>query len=65
MLKTIIKHIIYETCISVLFEKIQSNFADVTPEKFRIRMLKVHLGNMTFNIRRPIDIINKLYFINK
>ena len=59
MLNTIIKHIIYETCISVLFEKIQSNFADVTPEELRIRMLKVHLGDMTFNIRRPIGTIYK------
>ena len=57
MLNTIIKHIIYETCISVLFEQIQCNFADVKLEEIKIGMLKVHLGDMTFNLRRPIGTI--------
>lgn len=56
MLNTIIKHIIYETCISVLFEKIQCNFAQVAPEEFKIRMIKVNLGDMTFRVMRPLAI---------
>lgn len=59
MIKIFLKHFIYEKCIDVIFNQIVLNFSDVKSEEFRIRMMKVHLGDMTFNIRRPIGTIYK------
>ena len=57
MLKLLVKHFIYEACISVLFQTIVDNFSKVSSGK---NYTKVELGNMTFiiyeNNEKPTEI---------
>jgi len=54
MLNTILKHIIYEACISVFFQKIDCNFSAIIPEE---NIKEVRLGNMVFKLRKPMGAI--------
>lgn len=57
MLKLLVRHFIYEACISVLFQMISNNFSKILYGK---NYTKVELGKMTFifyeNDEKPMEI---------
>lgn len=52
MLRLLIKHIIYETCISVLFEKVYNNFSTINYDG---ETVTVQLGDMTYILERTFS----------